>query len=1475
MDPALRELLRTRGEADREIEAIIRLRRPGLAIPDVRMVATFGTVATCRLPADAVAAVHAHRDVVSLKAARPFDGHAAPSRAGSSGRPRGRSTDVRRPPALVPTGAGVVVAAVDWGLDIAAPCFRHPRADGAGPGGTRLRALWDQRRVALGATSLPYGYGGVHSRGAIDQALLSGRPYRHLGYDPAVSDHGRGAHGTHVLDIAAGNGQGGGPVGVAPGADLVFVHLADRDTGGRFDLGDSVRLLEAVDFVARTAAPQPWVVNLSMGRHGGPHDGTTLVELALDQLIDTTPGAFVVQSAGNYYRRRAHASGRLAPGETRVLTVTIDARDPTRNEVEIWYDGSDELAVRIDPPHGPPGPRVPLGRAADLMAGGQSVGRVYHRARDPNNGDHHIDAFLYPAGQEGEWRITLEAVRVTRGRYDAWIERDDRCKPCQAHFRRQDSDASTTTGTIANGHLPLVVAAADGHVPERPPGQMSSAGPTRDGRAKPDLAAPGVDILAARSADHGDRAAAVRLVRKSGTSMAAPHVTGAVALVLSLTGRQLSGQQVRDLVLRTCDLPGRADAPPHRLGKGYLNLTRLVATTTGLVARQTPPPAPQEASMDTETTALLAAAPATAYRELLYHPGGNLGEVIGSRVEVLARPGGRIEQAPAEGDVLLSVVLGRSSGGSCTVLTETDLARLRPGSRLAAGRLLLRGLGSKGGPREADEQLFEELPQAFSEVSADTADQKVVTEPLDVSQSFASFESEDVGATESFEAAAMPSDLAEVSMSLGPSDPASEKCKRAWFAKIRKLDEPIREVLDVDYQLSWIDTFERVQRAIDLGERDANLLTNFAYFAMEAFSVGYCPIRRGDTPSVNNWITVQREVLARLGGMKPPVKQVGPIACIGPRENRLAGPQAEGAPSGLTGRYEYTVTGHALPAGAMAVNQAGRHLEVSISPFVYPSRALVDRELRFYECDIDPSGDYLAINRENHDRRFVLRPMPGNVLALAQPNEPAPFATARRVETRATIFPDALVSIGESRDPGSVHRGPIGRLVDAARRSVTTQQLTPFLLQREHQPLARHQVDHLRERFRSREWIDLLQAAIAATGHRSADARSRQSRVRDLDSFVRKVVYDRQHGIDDSDYRLARALVRRMLTETVVAYGGRRQSSLDWLQMVSQLTREPIGGDSIIGIEPLPKDLGTYEYAISLDVVEAAAFIGGGAGTLTVQQVKPDRWPKPIKLRVWFASAGGFIKLGTDSFSGRATSPLPWTPRDFLGRVERVKGGVEVSVGPVGAGPSAGFLHVYGSEALPPLMVVSAEFFDSSFGIDADQTKPEFTVWKVKAEVEIGLHGLMGWTKELDRLPVQDLTAVPPETLYGVSGGGQRTAHFCFDSAVLTPAARQLLRVAAATWRPFLTDSRSALEIIGHADQAGKPAYNMSLSENRAKNVERALRDILGSDLAVRSLDSKGLGEQQATGGGVRAGARDRRVEVKLNGFTVLSLDSG
>ncbi len=740
MDPALRELLRT-GPADGMVEAIIRFRRPGVEIPGVRVVARFGHVATCRLPLALVRAVRAHPDVVSLKAARPLGPEVTPPEADGAGDhvedvPAGVGNQVvlgmpRRPPGLPATGKGVMVGVVDWGLDVDHPNFKH--ADGS----TRLIALWDQRSRRPPAPQ-PYGYGTVHTRRRIDKALRTDHPFQMLGYYAADADRGGGAHGSHVMDIAAGNGTVG-PAGVAPEAELVFVHLADRGTGGLANLGDSVRLLEALDFIARAAGEHPWVVNLSMGRHGGPHDGTTLVELALDELVSAAPGRFVAQSGGNYHEARAHATGVVGQGQQHVLRFVTDPADLTPNELEIWYDGADELAVRIDPPGHRGAPAVRLGDTADVIVDGRVVGTIYHRECDPNSCDHHIDAFLSPEAPAGVWRVTLEGRRVRGGRYHAWIERDEACSGCQARFLAEDASPDVTIGTIANGHLPLVAGAYDASSPDRPPGRSSSAGPTRDGRGKPDLAAPGVAVLAARSAPPGSERSPGLLVAKTGTSMAAPHVAGAVALCLELTRHRLGAAQIRRLVLSTTDPPAPDQSAGNRLGRGYLNLPALVAA-----ARRSRPPeaeAPEKAipAMELDDISPIALRPARAYRELLYRPAGELARWLDDRFTVLARPGQLAGGELDVGDLVLSAVLGRAGArGSCALVAEPGITRRRssapgapagwyalasapgsasdarsvrvldPAGRVPPGQLLLR-------PRTPEPDLGADLPFAFGE----------------------------------------------------------------------------------------------------------------------------------------------------------------------------------------------------------------------------------------------------------------------------------------------------------------------------------------------------------------------------------------------------------------------------------------------------------------------------------------------------------------------------------------------------------------------------------------------------------------------------------------------------------------------------------------------------------------------------------------------------------------------------------------
>lgn len=582
MDPALRELLRSgAGRDDEEVEAIIRLDHPDADVAGVRIVACFGSVATCRIRRDAIPSARRAGPVLSLKAPRTLGEE--PEAGAEDGTPSDLRTDGRRPPGLPLTGAGVVVGFCDWGCDFDHPNFKRP------DGSTRLAALWDQRGPEGNGAPRPYGYGRVHGRREIDAALRTADPYTTLGYHPADADRGEaGAHGSHVMDIAAGNGACGGPVGIAPEADLIFVHLTDRGTGGLANLGDSARLLEAVHFIACTAGGRPWVINLSVGRCGGPHDGCTLTELALDHLLSAAPNRCICQSAGNYFDKSTHASGRLEAGQVRSLTFITQEADLTPNELEIWYSGEDEFRVMLESPTGAQSQWIASGSEAEVLEYDRLVGRIYHRDCDPNNRANHVDLFLDPWAPAGPWIVTLHALKARDGVFHAWLERDEACPECQARFDAPDADSLSTTGTIANGRRPLAVGAYDGHSATRELASFSSAGYTRDGRAKPELAAPGKHELAARSAPRGSRRSPGGVTVKSGTSMATPQVTGAAALCLQGAPYPLSIEEIRALLLSTAQRETSGPTPSPRWGWGRLDIAEAVRAISALGANPAP-----------------------------------------------------------------------------------------------------------------------------------------------------------------------------------------------------------------------------------------------------------------------------------------------------------------------------------------------------------------------------------------------------------------------------------------------------------------------------------------------------------------------------------------------------------------------------------------------------------------------------------------------------------------------------------------------------------------------------------------------------------------------------------------------------------------------------------------------------------------------------------------------------------------------
>jgi subtilisin family serine protease len=593
MDPALWELIET-GEPSDEVSVILRLVDPAQVPDHVRVVSRFGHIITVRVERSLIRAVWDSDKVVSVKAARPllWPSPIEDTEADDEGEAEGAATDFALPPDIVEDGTGVVVGICDWGFDFTHPNFRKP------DGSTRVRALWDQRGKK-GRSPDPFGYGVVHTRADIDRALAQRDPCRALNYHPALGDPGKnGSHGTHVADILAGNRrEPGSVVGLASGADIVFVHLAPDRLAGLANFGDSVRLLEGLDFIRREAGNDPCVLHLSAGKTGGAKRGETPFEQAVDAMLLERPGIALVQSAGNYANSGMHSHVRLGPDQSHVLVWSVSRGDKTPNEMEIWYSGQDVFDLTLVAPNGAEF-SVPLGERAKLEHDGADWGALYHRANEPNSGLNHIDIFLHTSAPYGHWRVALRGRAVVDGRMHAWIERDARGRH-QSRFLRRQATSRYTTNTICNSFRAIAVGAYVASSPDRPTTVFSSRGPTADGRQKPELVAPGFRILAARSMPAGGWNGERRLTVKSGTSMAAPWVSGTVALMFQAAGRPLTINEVRSLLIGTADPPPGPGRSSTRLGYGYLNpaaavaAARRIGADTPTVVMPVVPPAAQ------------------------------------------------------------------------------------------------------------------------------------------------------------------------------------------------------------------------------------------------------------------------------------------------------------------------------------------------------------------------------------------------------------------------------------------------------------------------------------------------------------------------------------------------------------------------------------------------------------------------------------------------------------------------------------------------------------------------------------------------------------------------------------------------------------------------------------------------------------------------------------------------------------------
>lgn len=488
-------------------------------------------------------------------------------------------------------GAGVVIGVIDSGID-----WRHGVFVDWDDRTSRILGIWDQMLTAqTGETAGPGGIGVVYTQAQLSRGVQGTETIRTRDQNARGETSG---HGTHVAGIAAGNGAPATCchgvntyVGVAPLAELIVA----RYDYTHATLGANVRLVAALDFIFNhpDAAGKSVVVNISLGVNRGPHDGTTPVERAIDAAVAAGPGRAVVVAAGNFADTRCHVKATVPGNATREVEFEVREGHESDAYLDLWYDRAGTLNLEVIAHGGTSSGVVNHGTDSSFIANPTASNnrRVTVNIDATINGPHgrdnnfriEIDKPTSGNLPAGNWKLKLTNPNAAPVNFHCWIERGDNAPVFLPEVNPPDgkirSSSDSTISTPATAREAISVANHESRTgccdcwPSTGIVASSSRGPVaRDAAAnpKPDIAAPGL-LIASAKADAANLpgnccsccpdACCCLYDDKTGTSMAAPHVAGAVALLLEEDPTLTKAQILHHLQTTARDRPagGRDD----------------------------------------------------------------------------------------------------------------------------------------------------------------------------------------------------------------------------------------------------------------------------------------------------------------------------------------------------------------------------------------------------------------------------------------------------------------------------------------------------------------------------------------------------------------------------------------------------------------------------------------------------------------------------------------------------------------------------------------------------------------------------------------------------------------------------------------------------------------------------------------------------------------------------------------------------